>query len=287
MLSDPRYKTGVTLWAVADSMTNAIGERRILPAANHDSLSATQKSESVCDAIANLSVITTSFSTVYGMECSVKYFVTISLLPVVVWTAVVCNSESVSSTSSSSSKSKSVNTGTSSMIFSVSLMSKSVGIGISDSVTVLSGVSMVGLLAFFVTLLKSNTDVCLYAVLSRARSYATRISAGTAAGMGSGFDSVFVESVSDFVSVSGVDSDSVFVSDSDLVSISGSSSIGVWVNAFVKNVFTHSGNVNLKLNSGDFVRAITIVVATYNGTMAKIKMPNTNPANPCRCACIN
>ena len=40
-------------------------------------------------------------------------------------------------------------------------------------------------------------------------------------------------------------------------------------------------------NSGLPVRAIIVVVATYSGSAAKIKMPKVKPANPRRCACIN
>ena len=39
--------------------------------------------------------------------------------------------------------------------------------------------------------------------------------------------------------------------------------------------------------SGFFVRIINVVVATYNGTIAKIKMPKTNPGKPRSWACIN
>lgn len=36
--------------------------------------------------------------------------------------------------------------------------------------------------------------------------------------------------------------------------------------------------------NGFFVRNIKILVATYNGTHARIKIPNTNPGNPRSCA---
>ena len=37
---------------------------------------------------------------------------------------------------------------------------------------------------------------------------------------------------------------------------------------------------------GFLVRTISVVVATYNGNAARIKMPNTNPGNPRNCARI-
>ena len=39
--------------------------------------------------------------------------------------------------------------------------------------------------------------------------------------------------------------------------------------------------------SGFFVRTIIVAVAAYIGIAASINMPNTNPANPRSCACIN
>lgn len=39
--------------------------------------------------------------------------------------------------------------------------------------------------------------------------------------------------------------------------------------------------------SGFFVRMISVVVATYKGSIAKIKIPNTKPGKPRSCACIN
>ena len=57
MLSVPRYSTGINPCSDATRVTDIIGDGICLPVANHDSLSHTQKSGSVCEAIANLSVM--------------------------------------------------------------------------------------------------------------------------------------------------------------------------------------------------------------------------------------
>ena len=60
MLLEPRYKTGVNLCVVATFCSWLIGDLICLPVANQNSSSHTQKSSSVCDAIACLSVMITS-----------------------------------------------------------------------------------------------------------------------------------------------------------------------------------------------------------------------------------
>jgi len=111
-------------------------------------------------------------------------------------------------------------------------------------------------------------DMC-----SRARIYVMRISLGTSSGIG--FSVLSTTGSGVVVTSAGTSGAGVGV---------GSSS-GVWVNAFLKKTFTDSGI--LIENNGALVRAITTVVAMYIGIAAKIKMPNTMPANPCKCACIN
>jgi len=55
----------------------------------------------------------------------------------------------------------------------------------------------------------------------------------------------------------------------------------------MKAFLIKSGILKLKLNNGALVRAMTIVVATYIGIAANNKIPNTNPAKPCKCACVS
>ena len=166
----------------------------------------------------------------------------------------------------------SLNCGTVFTISSVSSISKSVGIGIS-CVFVSLVLQIILLFDFFcfVTLPKSNAEVGVRDICSRARAYATRNSAGIGADVGSAILSLFN---------SGLSVVSVFVSDGTGASTT-SSSIGVCMNAFLIN----SGI--LMVNNGALVRAITIVVAIYIGTAAKIKIPKTMPAKPCMCACAS
>ncbi len=50
----------------------------------------------------------------------------------------------------------------------------------------------------------------------------------------------------------------------------------------------HCGSLGFGIvTNGCFLRIINVVVAIYSGPAAKIKMPNTNPANPCSCAFSN
>lgn len=49
--------------------------------------------------------------------------------------------------------------------------------------------------------------------------------------------------------------------------------------------FMHCGSLGFGIvTNGCFLRIINVVVATYSGAAAKIKMPKTKPANPCSCA---
>lgn len=65
MFSDARYIAGVFLCSWAMFTASVIGDVRTLPAANQFSVSTTQKSGSLCVAMAWVSVITMSFSTWY------------------------------------------------------------------------------------------------------------------------------------------------------------------------------------------------------------------------------
>lgn len=57
MFLAPRYNVGINLRSVAIFVTRAIGDSICLPVANQNSSSHTQKSSSVCDTIACLSVM--------------------------------------------------------------------------------------------------------------------------------------------------------------------------------------------------------------------------------------
>lgn len=73
---------------------------------------------------------------------------------------------------------------------------------------------------------------------------------------------------------------------SDGVSDSGS---GMGVGAAVGTVFISFGILIFGIGmviSGFFVRITSVVVATYSGSAANTKMPNTKPANPCSSARI-
>ena len=149
---------------------------------------------------------------------------------------------------------------------STSVKSKSVGNGKSSAVSV---VMLLGVLAatgsgigcaVFIMCELSNADICgRKPPPRRARINAPRNSVGMPSG-----------------NVSGVGS-SFFCSGADSGSLGGGG-------GGAKALFINPGTGIS--NSGFFVRAIIVVVATYNGTAAKIKMPNTNPPKPCRCACI-
>lgn len=70
-----KYSTGRTPRAADIDKTVSAGDGFCRPAANHVSLSAIQKSGSLCVAIASWSVITMPFSIVNFMLCDSRYFI--------------------------------------------------------------------------------------------------------------------------------------------------------------------------------------------------------------------
>lgn len=73
MFSAPRYSVGINLRSVAIFVTRAIGDSICLPVANQNSSSHTQKSSSMCDAIACLSVIIMSSIISYCLPVESRY----------------------------------------------------------------------------------------------------------------------------------------------------------------------------------------------------------------------
>lgn len=73
MFSAPRYSVGINFRSVAIFVTRAIGDSICLPVANQNSSSHTQKSSSMCDAIACLSVIIMSSIISYCLPVESRY----------------------------------------------------------------------------------------------------------------------------------------------------------------------------------------------------------------------
>lgn len=73
MFSAPMYSVGINFRSVAIFVTRAIGDSICLPVANQNSSSHTQKSSSVCDAIACLSVMIMSSIISYCLPVESRY----------------------------------------------------------------------------------------------------------------------------------------------------------------------------------------------------------------------
>ena len=73
MFSAPRYSVGINFRSVAIFVTRAIGDSICLPVANQNSSSHTQKSSSMCDAIACLSVMIMSSIISYCLLVESRY----------------------------------------------------------------------------------------------------------------------------------------------------------------------------------------------------------------------
>ena len=73
MFLAPMYSVGINLRSVAIFVTRAIGDSICLPVANQNSSSHTQKSSSMCDAIACLSVMIMSSIISYCLPVESRY----------------------------------------------------------------------------------------------------------------------------------------------------------------------------------------------------------------------
>ena len=250
------------LHVAADFFAISIGDGRVLPDANHVSGSATQKSGSLCVAIACVSVIIMSPSVVYGLP--VAFRCVVSTLMSALYSEM-CSAASGVGAGDGVSKFISVNIGAGWYDMSLNSgmsdmsMSKSAGKG------TVSGVMSVVPLSTGVGCVVGADVGCFGAGMSSieifcfARKNADCISAGISDGNAGG------GGMSDFVSSgSGAGAgDGVCVGRN----IAGIFGVGIVINGFLS-------------------RIINVVVAMYSGNAASINIPNTNPANPCNSARI-
>ena len=252
----PRYNTAVRSVDAVWDFNAAIGDGRVRPSANHVSSSAIQKSGSSCVAIAMVSVNIMSPSIVNSMPASRNTFV-IAVSDVASGAAGVGDASNVIS-----EKVGMVGidvTGMESPPNTSSPISKSVGIGKSSAAVSVVVPVVPDAAAMFNVL---NVDVWGRPMPLRIRINAPCNSVGMLLGI---------------LYMSETGSGVVGFSGSGVGSGSGG---GGGANARC----THSGIGNV--NKGFLLRIITYVVAMYIGAAAKINMPNTNPPNPARRACI-
>lgn len=249
----------------------AIGDWRVRPAANHVSLSAIQNSESVCDAIAYLSVTTISSIILYSLFCAFRYFIITSFSSGCAGSVVsVVVSKSISRNAGAVVVEKS---GIGEKLLSLIIVSKSDGNGKSSVVAVSDSgnapvVDSNDFVGMFVLLPYGVMGICTN---WRARRNTGRSSVGNLSGIGSESGAV------------------LSITATRVSSCWGSGAGAGWVSGMVSRV-----GVNIRANilgvgiviNARFVRIITAVVATYIGNAANTKMPNTNPGNPRKCACI-
>lgn len=263
-----RYSTGVRVDVAAISFRRAIGERRVLPDANHVSSSAIQKSESLWVAIACVSVMTMSPSVsnvrLWFAMCNITAVVSALY-------SVTGGVDSGVGAGVGSSKFMSWNTGVNwvdmSSKFGVS-MSKSDGNG-----TLLGSMSVVVLGAVGAADAMSLADV------------------GTTTGV-AGVGGVIIGTVCIFFwvrinasCISGGMSSGIFISGA-VAGVSGSAGLGAGVGAVAGLNTDAMRGVGIVIN-GFLLRTINVVVAMYNGNAANINMPKTKPPKPCSSACIN
>ena len=251
MFVSARYNTGRTLCAAARANTVSAGDGFWRPAANHVSSSAIQKSVSSCIAIASVSVIMMPFSTTYGRLCASRY----SVMSVFVDGAGVFV---IVSFMVSGSKSRSWNIGVNvGVVLSEPMISKSSGSGNSFA-DCGAGVGDCGCCVSW-GWLELRDDVIGRVKLLRAWMNGMRSSDGKLRGNS-------FAGCSEIWGSGGADSD---FCGCGVVSVAGTGC-------------SHLGR--LILNSGADRRQTMTVLAIYIGTMARIKIPNTNPGKPRRWA---
>ncbi len=271
MLVDFKYKTGVKL-SPAAIWAAATGDCFCWPAANQDSSSAIQKSGSSCVAMAWRSVIIILLS------------MRIILWPWARNSSAILGAVSVAGVGASISKSvnfgvavigaagesgllsnvMSENTGASENSVNSGSMSKSDGNGMSfaDCITGTGSAAGVGGVVMFVAL---KRDVWAGPICWRARINAGLISLGMFDGKECG----------------GASSDGVA---DGVVDVGVADGVGAVAGVLLFSDSRKNHGVGIVI-SGFLVLMIMLVVAMYMGNAARIKMPNTNPANPVNCAC--
>lgn len=270
MFVAPRYSTGLKFNSAARARTAATGLGHVRPVANHVSSSAIQKSVSTCAAIITSSDIMNSPS-VFAFRPIATSVPIKSLFVDVCCGGGVSESFPVagcSGTGLSSVVSKliSVNSGMADkgvVKSEAPSVSKSVGRGKSEAFSSIVRMSSAGADSGFVTADTSNADIA-WRILSprRMRINAWRSSVGISGGRGG--------------------STAGFVSGAGGSGCAGGTGAGAGVGGGGTNArFIMLG---MEMENRNFLfRIITVVVAMYIGMAARIKIPNTNPPNPCRC----